>query len=111
MPDGYSLASMQGKPPLYRYKAVGTYGHLAHFHTGSLYSNSKGILKGTMDTNVGSPRSDEPLYDQVTCFDGSIGRDGQYTRVPLPRPMSKMEASNFCSATNRCPPEAFHRRA
>jgi hypothetical protein len=47
-------------------------------------------------------------FVEVTCFDGSIGRDGKYARVKLPRPMTKDEARDFCRETDRCPPEAFH---
>lgn len=47
-------------------------------------------------------------FIEVTCYDGSIGRDGKYARVKLPRPMTKVEAQEFCREANRCPPEAFH---
>ena len=52
--------------------------------------------------------SGDTIFVEVTCYDGSIGRDGKYARVKLPQPMSKEAALKFCRDTNRCPPEAFH---
>jgi hypothetical protein len=53
----------------------------------------------------------EATYNEVTCFDGSIGKYGQYARVSLPRPMTKQEARDWCKETDRCPPEAFNNTA
>jgi hypothetical protein len=60
------------------------------------------------ELSMTNPTASDAKFIEVTCYDGSIGRDGKYARVKLPHPMTKLEAREFCCKMNHCPPEAFH---
>lgn len=46
-------------------------------------------------------------FNWINLYDGSIGRDGQYVWRELPSAMTRLQAADYCSTQNLCPPERF----
>ncbi len=51
--------------------------------------------------------SPHKTFNWINIFDGSLGRDGQYTWRELPQPMNRTQAHTYCSENDLCPPERF----